>query len=268
MAAVKNTSQALEPSSASSPESSVQFTAQKRKGGRKPVYATQEERKMRNRAAQAAFRERRTEYIKHLELTIKHHEEQLSSLQQSSRNAAEEVLMLRYKTSLLERILLEKGIDVQLELRAFSQNDSTPTPTPTMIPAPQAQHRTQYQHPLQQQQMHRGSIARQIGKKDSISHTTPDAIYIKNSPTMQPTPESRATSPNMHTPPDGSSYLTHSVVSTPASDFITSAPNSASCVPIPHNYYPSPYQTHMEELGKLPRVLLCLLAYMKELCSS
>lgn len=31
----------------------MQFPTQKRKGGRKPVYATQEERKMRNRAAQA-----------------------------------------------------------------------------------------------------------------------------------------------------------------------------------------------------------------------
>lgn len=268
MATTKNTSQASEPSSASSPESSVQFTAQKRKGGRKPVYATQEERKMRNRAAQAAFRERRTEYIKHLELTIKHHEEQLSSLQQSSRNAAEEVLMLRYKTSLLERILLEKGIDVQLELRAFSQSEQTPTQTPTLMPVQQPQHRGQYQHSLQQQQLHRGSISRPAGKKGSISHGTPDAIYIKNSPTMQPTPESRSTSPNIHSPPDGSSYLPHSVVSTPASDFMASGPNSANCVPIPHNYYPSPYQTHMEELGKLPRVLLCLLAFMKELCSS
>jgi len=209
---------------------------------------------MRNRAAQAAFRERRTEYIKHLELTIKHHEEQLSSLQQSSRNAAEEVLMLRYKTSLLERILLEKGIDVQMELRAFSQNEPTPTQTPTMMPVQQPQHRAQYQHSIHQQQaqhqqqLHRGSISRQAGKKGSISHGTPDAIYIKNSPTMQPTPESRSTSPNMHSPPDGTSYLPHSVVSTPASDFIASGSNSANCVTIPHNYYPSPYQTHMEEL--------------------
>ncbi|KAI9750011.1 MAG: hypothetical protein M4579_006642, partial [Chaenotheca gracillima] len=51
--------------------------AQKRKGGRKPIYATSEERKQRNRQAQAAFRERRTEYIKQLETTIKHHEDTL-----------------------------------------------------------------------------------------------------------------------------------------------------------------------------------------------
>lgn len=101
---------------------------QKRKGGRKPVggelfherwlpltgstlqiYATSEERKQRNRQAQAAFRERRTEYIKQLETTIKHHEEKLQNLQQSHRAAADECLMLRYKNSLLERILVEKG---------------------------------------------------------------------------------------------------------------------------------------------------------------
>ncbi|KAK2831994.1 hypothetical protein FQN49_006962, partial [Arthroderma sp. PD_2] len=81
---------------------------QKRKGGRKPIYATSEERKQRNRQAQAAFRERRTEYIKQLETTIKHNEEALHGLQQSHRNAADECLMLRYKNSLLERILLEK----------------------------------------------------------------------------------------------------------------------------------------------------------------
>lgn len=74
------------------------------------IYATSEERKQRNRQAQAAFRERRTEYIKQLETTIQHHEEQLQNLQQSHRQAADECLMLRYKNSLLERILLEKGM--------------------------------------------------------------------------------------------------------------------------------------------------------------
>ena len=74
------------------------------------IYATSEERKQRNRQAQAAFRERRTEYIKQLEATIKQNEEALRSLQQSHRTAADECLMLRYKNSLLERILLEKGL--------------------------------------------------------------------------------------------------------------------------------------------------------------
>lgn len=129
-------------------EAQEQPQQQKRKGGRKPVskfsppsfptvqcfsrrpmsapaaltskrnkiYATSEERKQRNRQAQAAFRERRTEYIKQLEQTIKLHEETLQNLQQSHRSAADECLMLRYKNSLLERILLEKGELIGLSL--------------------------------------------------------------------------------------------------------------------------------------------------------
>jgi hypothetical protein len=81
----------------------------KRKGGRKPIYATSEERKQRNRQAQAAFRERRTEYIKQLEETIRVHEGNLNTLQNAHRITTDECLMLRYKNSLLERVLLEKG---------------------------------------------------------------------------------------------------------------------------------------------------------------
>ncbi|KAI1321275.1 hypothetical protein F5Y16DRAFT_413783 [Xylariaceae sp. FL0255] len=115
------------------PEPSAQQDAQpvKRKGGRKPIYATSEERKQRNRQAQAAFRERRTEYIKQLEDAIKVHEKNLSNLQTAHRTASEECLMLRYKNSLLERILLEKGIDVQAELQAKT---GSPNLGPTHMP--------------------------------------------------------------------------------------------------------------------------------------
>ena len=68
-----------------------------------------QERKQRNRQAQAAFRERRTDYIKQLEETIRVHETSLHNLQAAHRSAADECLMLRYKNSLLERVLLEKG---------------------------------------------------------------------------------------------------------------------------------------------------------------
>lgn len=57
MAAVKTSPPRSTASPASSPEATaaeqINQPVQKRKGGRKPVYATQEERKMRNRAAQA-----------------------------------------------------------------------------------------------------------------------------------------------------------------------------------------------------------------------
>jgi len=71
--------------------------------------ATSEERNQRNRKAQAAFRERRPENIKQLEMIAKRHEDTLQKLHQSHRNSADECLMLRYKSSLLERILLENG---------------------------------------------------------------------------------------------------------------------------------------------------------------
>ena len=99
----------------------------KKKGGRKPVhklptptcvnqltrvqiYTNSEERKQRNRDAQAAFRERRTTYIKQLETRSTQLEEKVENLQQSHRSVADECLILRYKISLLERILLEKGL--------------------------------------------------------------------------------------------------------------------------------------------------------------
>ncbi|RPA99670.1 hypothetical protein L873DRAFT_1806159 [Choiromyces venosus 120613-1] len=263
-AAVKTSpphSSASSASSASSPEPTTmaqqaQFPTPRRKGGRKPVYATQEERKMRNRAAQAAFRERRTEYIKHLEATIKHQEESLSSLQQSSRNAADEVLMLRYKNSLLERILLEKGINVAAELKAFAQYDDRPQPTaPQPIPRPMPSQgqplQQQQQSSLQQQHMHRPMMAQpqQQQKRPSIN-PSPDSLFIKTSPIMPPSSRNNSPSIAIPTPPDASAYqIPQSVVTTPTapSEFHPGIPMQ--------NFYPSPYQAHMEELGKLPRVL-------------
>jgi hypothetical protein len=88
------------------------------KGVKKPVHSTVEERKQRNRQAQAAFRERRTEYIKELEELVGIQKADLQRSQAAHSQATDECLMLRYKNSLLERILLEKGIDVQAELYA------------------------------------------------------------------------------------------------------------------------------------------------------
>lgn len=169
---------------------------QKRKGGRKPIYATSEERKQRNRQAQAAFRERRTEYIKQLETTIKHHEETLQNLQNSHRNAADECLMLRYKNSLLERILLEKGIDVQAELRAKT---GSPNLGPTRAPA--SAHNSPNQPPLQQRailnRQHQRRSLQGPPKGDAsngLPMIQPDGP-IQRSPLTQPTPGSMLSSP-------------------------------------------------------------------------
>ncbi|KIW06276.1 uncharacterized protein PV09_02747 [Verruconis gallopava] len=163
---------------------------QKRKGGRKPIYATSEERKQRNRQAQAAFRERRTEYIKQLESTIKIHEENLQNLQQSHRSAADECLMLRYKNSLLERILLEKGIDVQAELRAKGGSPNLGPIRPPVSAAPLTQ-------PIQRYAVNKyAQNRRSLGSVPKAgSPTQPTNI----SPNIQPTPTSRISSPAIST---------------------------------------------------------------------
>lgn len=154
------------------------------------IYATSEERKQRNRQAQAAFRERRTEYIRQLETTIKRNEEQLQSLQQSHRSAADECLMLRYKNSLLERILLEKGIDVQAELRlktgapgAVAKPASNPMP-PKSAPAPPGP-RTVQRHP--------SGLA---SKPDAFGISQREGAYGVSSPQFQATPTSHVSSPS------------------------------------------------------------------------
>ncbi|KAL8808392.1 MAG: hypothetical protein Q9200_004306 [Gallowayella weberi] len=186
----------------------VQETAQvqKRKGGRKPIYATSEERKQRNRQAQAAFRERRTEYIKQLETTIKQHEESLQSLQQSHRHAADECLMLRYKNSLLERILLEKGrlisrrdcqtfahcdtgIDVQAELRSKTDPQHVTPHFPLSINHQPVQRAVNSRHPRTRRA---GSSGGARGPKSQSSQTS---IMSDVSTRTHPTPPLATSSP-------------------------------------------------------------------------
>ncbi|KAL8725956.1 MAG: hypothetical protein Q9166_007033 [cf. Caloplaca sp. 2 TL-2023] len=164
---------------------------QKRKGGRKPIYATSEERKQRNRQAQAAFRERRTEYIKQLETTIKQHEDSLQSLQQSHRHAADECLMLRYKNSLLERILLEKGFDVQAELRSKTDPQHVTPNIPTPIhhqPSPM-QRAVNSRHPRTRRA---GSAGGARGPKSQSSQTS---MVSDQSTRTHPTPPLTTSSP-------------------------------------------------------------------------
>lgn len=155
--------------------------------------------------------------------------------------------MLRYKNSLLERILLEKGIDVTAELRAFAQYDDT-----SRAPPPQAIPRQQQQQPIQQHPALRPMHGPIIQKRPSIN-PPPDALYIKTSPLLRPN-HSRTASPSIAipTPPDQSAFqMPQSVVTTPTApqDF----PHTG--IPMGQSFYPSPFQSHMEELGKLPRVL-------------
>ncbi|KAK0114482.1 hypothetical protein ONS95_013973 [Cadophora gregata] len=91
-------------------------SVKKGKGGRKVMFPSAEEKKQRNRDSQAAFRERRKEHISELENIVQEQKEKLQELKNAQASAKEEVLILKYKNSLLERILLEQGIDVNAEL--------------------------------------------------------------------------------------------------------------------------------------------------------
>ncbi|KAF3016494.1 hypothetical protein G7054_g7749 [Neopestalotiopsis clavispora] len=178
----------------------------KRKGGRKPIYATSEERKQRNRQAQAAFRERRTEYIKQLEETIRVHESNLSNLQAAHRSAADECLMLRYKNSLLERILLEKGIDVQAELQAKTGSPSLgPTHMPqNMVQPPPIQRAILNRHHSRRSA---SSIAPKLEPGQGSLPQPMHGMQSVASPASRPTPPSHAASPTSATPGYGGSAV-------------------------------------------------------------
>lgn len=177
------------------------------------IYATSEERKQRNRQAQAAFRERRTEYIKQLEATIKQNETSLATLQQNHRSAADECLMLRYKNSLLERILLEKGvsatttsirvtylltisigIDVQAELQIKA---GSPTFPASMMPSTTS-HPQPARAPLQRTAMQRHHARRSASIITSgiEGPTMPAHEMSAQSPQASHTPASHISSPS------------------------------------------------------------------------
>ncbi|KAL9053532.1 MAG: hypothetical protein Q9162_004699 [Coniocarpon cinnabarinum] len=105
----------------------------KRKGGRKPIYATVEERKQRNRQAQAAFRERRSEYIKQLEITLDQHEELLQVARREQQATAYQSSSLQRRIGILERILRENGIDLEAELSARGEQTVMSQETPTSL---------------------------------------------------------------------------------------------------------------------------------------
>ncbi|KAF2963342.1 hypothetical protein GQX73_g10228 [Xylaria multiplex] len=237
-----------EESAASTPDNGTEPTpapqdAQpvKRKGGRKPIYATSEERKQRNRQAQAAFRERRTEYIKQLEDTIRVHESNLTNLQAAHRSAAEECLMLRYKNSLLERILLEKGIDVQAELQAKT---GSPNLGPTHMPQNMMQPPPIQRAILNRHHNSRRSASSIAPKLEPGVTSVPAQVNIQPSvasPKTRPTPPSHVASPTNPTPP----YSGHVTAASPTA----AAPDHGNI----RTAMPPPIKQHMPPMpGILP----------------
>ncbi|KAE8353590.1 hypothetical protein BDV28DRAFT_147958, partial [Aspergillus coremiiformis] len=237
------------------------------------IYATSEERKQRNRQAQAAFRERRTEYIRQLESTIKRNEESLQTLQQNHRTAADECLMLRYKNSLLERILLEKGIDVQAELRLKAGAPAGPgNPNPMAVKPPSLERAAINRNSAQR---HPPGIAPK-GEPFGLPPTR-DGAYGIPSPQFQATPPSHVSSPS-HVKSPGFAFqgnmspvgvdpqqaaqhsrLSHSrnvsqtsppmsVAQSDSTDPKSAMPGGPRAPRIPSAYYPSPFQKHYDQL--------------------
>ncbi|KAH8673844.1 hypothetical protein BX600DRAFT_536468 [Xylariales sp. PMI_506] len=274
-------SEVSSPDHENGPSTAQEAQPVKRKGGRKPIYATSEERKQRNRQAQAAFRERRTEYIKQLEETIRVHESNLSNLQAAHRSAADECLMLRYKNSLLERILLEKGIDVQAELQAKT---GSPNLGPTHMP----------QNMVQPPPIQRAILNRHHQSRRSASSIAPKiepgmhGLQSVSSPKSRPTPPSHAASPTNPTP--GFSGSAASPTTSEPSGLRSSIPPPIRQLPpmqgpvaaaaarqqmMQHgapgvtsrssSFYPTPsFQNHIEQLGKLTRPLYLIELWQQE----
>ncbi|RMZ81016.1 hypothetical protein DV738_g2420, partial [Chaetothyriales sp. CBS 135597] len=219
----------------------------KRKGGRKPIYASSEERKQRNRQAQAAFRERRTEYIKQLETTIQHHEEQLQSLQQSHRQAADECLMLRYKNSLLERILLEKGIDVQAELALKGSPHLQPARGPSI--RGQASSIQKAMMNRQQQVRQRPVLAPPL-QSVNIPSLAGDLHGFTGLPAAQPTPPSQHSSPATARSPG---FALQGSISSPSSDLPPpQSQHPQGQRPLPpgqHSQFSTQQRSHMRQIS-------------------
>ncbi|KAI0201431.1 hypothetical protein F4808DRAFT_126660 [Astrocystis sublimbata] len=229
----------------------------KRKGGRKPIYATSEERKQRNRQAQAAFRERRTEYIKQLEDTIRVHESNLTNLQAAHRSAAEECLMLRYKNSLLERILLEKGIDVQAELQAKT---GSPNLGPTHMPQNMMQAPPIQRALLNRHHNSRRSASSVAPKLEPGITSVPAQVNIQpsvTSPKNRPTATSHVPSPTNPTPPYNNGHITATSPTTAAPDHgnvrTTMPPPMKQAMPPMSGILPGPRQHLMQQQQQPPQ---------------
>jgi hypothetical protein len=222
--------------------------------------------------------------------------------------------MLRYKNSLLERILLEKSafhlnhvsaattdcllkdIDVQAELRAKGSPHLGPTKAP-LVPTSQAS-------PIQRAMMNRQQQARRptagiAPKLDPINpmvQPNREGAFSTQSPQLQPTPSSQTSSPSTSKSPG---FAVQGGISPSTSDFqaqqphpqqrsqqqpqlrplnpshpamtgVASTPIGSAAGPpgpvpmttaggLPSAYYPSPFQKHIDQLGKLTRPLLSFL---------
>lgn len=174
--------------------------------------------------------------------------------------------MLRYKNSLLERILLEKGIDVQAELRLKTGAPGAtakPAMPPKAAPGPTAR-------PAQRLP---GGIT---SKPDAFAMSQRDGAYGVPSPQFQATPTSHVSSPShakspgfgfqgamspvgveqqggrpqlLPQPRTFNNQTSPPAISMPQTD-PTDKPRGARGQRVAAQYYPSPFQKHYDQLGK------------------
>jgi hypothetical protein len=183
--------------------------------------------------------------------------------------------MLRYKNSLLERILLEKGIDVQAELQAKT---GSPNLGPTHMPQNMVQPPPIQRAILNRHHHSRRSASSIAPKLEPGATTVAPSIHgmqTVTSPKSRPTPPSHATSPTNPNPGFGASAV--SPAATEASTSMRPAvpppirqlppiqgpvaaaaarqqmmQHGAGVGPRSTNYYPTPsFQSHIKQLGKL-----------------
>lgn len=204
--------------------------------------------------------------------------------------------MLRYKNSLLERILLEKGIDVQAELRAKTGSPNLgPTHMPqNLVQPPPIQRAILNRHHARRSQ---SSIAPKLEPGMSIS-PLPAPIHSHNSalsPKSRQTPSSHSDSPSGTTSfgsqhgasPANSDHLNPPIRPPLPPGTAMKAPPPPHLGPLhglpaprqlqipgiqqatnharggvtgnPASFYPTPsFQNHIEQLGKLSRLLFTL----------
>lgn len=182
--------------------------------------------------------------------------------------------MLRYKNSLLERILLEKGIDVQAELQAKT---GSPNLGPTHMPQNMVQPPPIQRAILNRHHHSRRSASSIAPKLEPGATSLPQPIHGLQSvasPTSRPTPPSHAASPTNQAPGYGVSALSPKT-NEPANMRSNIPPPMRQLPPMqgpvaaaaarqhmmqhgnaagqrPGGFYPTPgFQNHIKQLGKL-----------------
>ncbi len=164
--------------------------------------------------------------------------------------------MLRYKNSLLERILLEKGIDVHAELQAKT---GSPTLGPTHMP----------QNLVQPPPIHRSIMSRSRKSISSLApkvDTSVGGVKREGSPKSRQSPATLSHSPGNSgtafspTSPDGSSARNSSVSSRQQMPSLSGVASSQPMMQSNQHrgsvsgsgasFYPTPsFQNHLDQLG-------------------